>query len=127
MDDSKARKPINKHHDQLTDRGVKAQKPQAKAYLVPDGRGLYLKVQPGGSKSWLLRYQRAKKVHDMGLGSYPEVPLAEARQKALWERRALIDGIDPLAARRRGDEAAPDRGGQDDHLPRLRREIHCRA
>jgi integrase len=106
MDGSAARKPINKHPDQLTDRGVKAQKPRAKVYLVPDGRGLYLKVQPGGSKSWLLRYQRTKKVHDMGLGSYPEVPLAEARQNALWQRRALIDGIDPLAAKRREDEAA---------------------
>jgi hypothetical protein len=67
--------------DRLTDRTIRALKPKD---LVPDGRGLYLKVQPGGSKSWLLRYQRARKVHDMGLGSYPEVPLAEARQKALW-------------------------------------------
>jgi integrase len=106
MNEGKARKPINKHPDQLTDRGVRARKPQAKAYLVPDGRGLYLKVQPGGSKSWLLRYQRHGKVHDMGLGPYPTVPLAEARQKALWQRRVLIDGVDPLAARRREEEAA---------------------
>jgi Arm DNA-binding domain len=56
----------------MTARAIRALKPRDHAYLVPDGRGLYLKVQPGGARSWLLRYQIAGKVHDLGLGSYPE-------------------------------------------------------
>jgi integrase len=86
--------------DRLTDRTVKTLKPRAKPYLAPDGRGLYLKVQPGGSKSWLLRYQITGKVHDLGLGSYPEITLAEARGRALEARRQRAHGTDPLAARR---------------------------
>jgi hypothetical protein len=56
-------------------------KPRVSAFLVPDGR------QPGGAKSWLLRYQLAGKVHDLGLGSYPEISLADARGRALEARR----------------------------------------
>jgi integrase len=91
--------------DRLTDRAIRALKPRPKAYLVRDGRGLYLKVQPGGARSWLLRYQLAGKVHDLGLGPYPEVSLARAREKALAARRQKADGLDPLAARRAEREA----------------------
>jgi integrase len=80
-------------------------KPKDRAYLVPDGRGLYLKVQPGGARSWLLRYQIAGKVHDLGLGSYPEIGLADARGRALAARRVKAEGRDPLAARRAEREA----------------------
>jgi integrase len=91
--------------DRLTDRVIRALKPRPKAYLVPDGRGLYLKVQPGGARSWLLRYQLGGKVHDLGLGPYPEVALAMAREKALAARRQKVDGLDPLAKRRAEREA----------------------
>ena len=73
--------------DRLTVRAIIALRSRAKVYIVPDGRGLYLKVQPGGARSWLLRYQMAGKVHDLGLGSYPEVSLADARGRALEARR----------------------------------------
>jgi integrase len=86
--------------DRLTVRTITALKPKDRAYLVPDGRGLYLKVQPGGARSWLLRYQIGGKVHDLGLGSYPEIGLADARGRALAERRVKAEGRDPLAARR---------------------------
>ncbi len=91
--------------DRLTVRAIIAAKPRATAYLVPDGRGLYLKVQPGGARSWLVRYQIAGKVHDLGLGSYPEISLADARQRALEARRVKANGADPLAARRAEREA----------------------
>ncbi len=58
-----------------------------------------LVVKPSGAKSWVLRYQLDGRRRDMGLGSYPEVTLARAREKALEARRHLVDGIDPLAAR----------------------------
>ena len=58
-----------------------------------------LDVTAGGSRSWLLRIQRDHKRHDLGLGPYPEVTLAEARAAALERRRAILAGAAPLAHR----------------------------
>jgi integrase len=80
----------------LTDRTIKAAKPKAAAYLVSDGKGLALKVQPGGSRSWVLRYQTEGKPHVLGLGSYPEITLSDAREKALEARRLRASGTDPV-------------------------------
>ena len=65
-----------------------------------DGRGLQLRIGPSGSKSWILRYQRNGRRHDLGLGSWPEVTLAEAREKTLTARRQILDGEDPIVARK---------------------------
>ena len=65
-----------------------------------DGRGLFLYVKPSGSRSWILRYQVMGKRHDLGLGPYPEVSLAMARQRALEARRLIIEGADPIAEKR---------------------------
>lgn len=64
-----------------------------------DGDGLRLVVRTSGSKSWLLRYQIAGRRRDMGLGSYPEVSLKEARLTAAGHRKQLANGIDPMAVR----------------------------
>ena len=50
-------------------------------------RGLMLVVQAGGSRSWVLRYQMAGWRRDMGLGPYPEIGLARARERAMEARR----------------------------------------
>ena len=71
------------------------------AGLYGDGAGLSLKVTTGGSKSWIFRYMLAGKAHWMGLGSYPDVGLAEAREKAADLRKLTRQGIDPLAQRRK--------------------------
>jgi hypothetical protein len=47
----------------------------------------YLQVSATGSKSWVFRFKRDGKAHDMGLGSFPSVSLAEARQKAKEARQ----------------------------------------
>ena len=65
-------------------------------------RGLMLVVQPGGSRSWMLRYQMGGRRRDMGLGPYPEITLARAREKAMEARRLVKEGRDPLAERSRG-------------------------
>ena len=65
-----------------------------------DGRGLFLYVKPTGARSWLLRYQRHGRRHDLGLGAWPEVTLAMARQKALEGRRQIAAGDHPIAKRR---------------------------
>ena len=64
-----------------------------------DGGGLYLQVSPNVSRSWIFRYTRHARSHEMGLGSERDVSLAEARVKAADARRQLVNGIDPLAAR----------------------------
>lgn len=64
-----------------------------------DGRGLRLVVKASGRKSWVLRYQRNGKRRDMGLGSYPEVSLKEARVAAATQRGLLLQGLDPLVER----------------------------
>lgn len=65
----------------------------------PDGGGLYLQVSEWGTKAWLFRYERANRDRWMGLGPYPLISLAEAREKAVAARKALLAGVDPLTAK----------------------------
>lgn len=71
------------------------------AGIYGDGAGLSMKVTTGGSKSWVFRYMLAGKAHWMGLGSYPDVSLAEAREKASELRKLTRQQIDPLAEKRK--------------------------
>lgn len=68
--------------------------------LYADGGGLYLQVTGTGAKTWIFRYQLAGRRRDMGLGSAATVALAEAREKALAERKRVAAGVDPIEARR---------------------------
>ena len=65
--------------------------------LHSDGGTLYLSVSPRGSKSWIQRITIDGRRRDIGLGGFPAVSLAKARQRALANRVAIADGIDPLA------------------------------
>lgn len=65
-----------------------------------DGEGLRLVVSEGGAKKWLLRITIGGKRREMGLGSYPEVSLAEAREEAAKARTAARRGANPIASRR---------------------------
>ena len=65
-----------------------------------DGGGLTLLVAPSGAKSWVQRVTINGKRHDLGLGSYPAVTLAEARRKALANRALVMAGGNPLAVKR---------------------------
>lgn len=68
-----------------------------------DGRGLFLYVKASGARSWVLRYQVMGKRHDLGLGAYPEVTLAMARDRALEARRMISEGEDPIAKKRQAN------------------------
>lgn len=65
-----------------------------------DGGGLRLVVSSAGAKKWVLRFTVNGKRREMGLGSYPDVQLAEARNKASDHRNLAKSGIDPIEARR---------------------------
>lgn len=62
-----------------------------------DGRGLYLLVKPSGARSWVLRYQLHGRRRDLGLGAYPDVSLAMARERTTEARQLLANGEDPIA------------------------------
>ena len=66
-----------------------------------DGGTLYLVVAPRGSKSWVQRFTVNGKRRDHGLGGFPLVTLAEAREQAFENRRHAHRGRDPLAHKRR--------------------------
>ena len=80
----------------LTARKVETAKPGK----YGDGDGLQLAVSPSGAKKWVLRFLWQGRPREMGLGSYPEVGLAEARERALKGRRLARSGVDPIAARK---------------------------
>lgn len=83
--------------ERLTALGIKR---LTKPGLYGDGGGLTLQITKSGSKSWLLRYMIDGKPYGMGLGPLHTVSLAQARQKALVARQQLLDGINPLEAKK---------------------------
>ena len=62
-----------------------------------DGGTLYLCVKASGAKSWIQRITIDGRRHDIGLGSFPVVSLAKARERAFANRVAVADGRNPLA------------------------------
>ena len=67
--------------------------------IYGDGGGLYLVVKSATSRSWVFRFMLNRRAREMGLGSYPERSLAEARSLAFDARKLLVDDIDPIADR----------------------------
>ncbi len=84
----------------LTDTAVRQARARDRAYKLADGRGLTLLIQPNGSKWWRFRYRWAGAERMLSLGTYPDTPLAEARNRREAARQALDKGIDPGAERR---------------------------
>lgn len=79
----------------LTAMDVKQAKPTSKPQKLTDSGGLYLLVQPNGSKYWRLDYRHSGKRKTLALGVYPDVTLAEARSARDDARKQLACGVDP--------------------------------
>lgn len=62
--------------------------------------GLYLQLTPTGGKTWVLRMIVGKRRRDIGLGGYPTVTLAQAREKAREARALVAAGVDPVEERK---------------------------
>ncbi|MBP0494007.1 integrase arm-type DNA-binding domain-containing protein [Roseomonas sp. SG15] len=71
-----------------------------------DGGGLWLQVRDADHRSWLFRYTLHGRAREMGLGPFPDVSLADARQQAQTQRALLRAGVDPLARRQEEKAAA---------------------
>jgi hypothetical protein len=68
-------------------------------HAVGDPSGLYLCVADG-ARSWILRYSFAGRRREMGLGSYSDLSLAQARENAREQRALIRQGVDPIEAKR---------------------------
>ena len=84
----------------LTDTAIKKAKPSDKPVKLSDGKGLYLLVNPVGSKLWRWKYRVLGKEKVMSLGMYPDVSLAQARDGVENARKVLAAGNDPMAIRK---------------------------
>lgn len=91
----------------LSDAKARNAIPRPRPYKIADGEGLFLLVTPSGGKYWRLKYFFGGKEKLLALGVYPEVSLADAREKRTQARKAIAAGIDPAEikkeARRRKD------------------------
>jgi integrase len=90
----------------LTDRAIRNATPDEKAFRMFDGGGMYLEVAPSGGKWWRLKYRHQGKEKRLSLGVFPDVTLADARERRDDARRLLARGIDPSAQRKAEKRAA---------------------
>jgi integrase len=74
---------------------VQTAKPKGKPYKLFDGDGLYLLVTEKGHKWWRLKYRFGGKEKSLALGTYPEISLADARERRNEARKQVARGIDP--------------------------------
>lgn len=95
----------------LTNVKIRSAKPRGKPYKLYDEMGLYVLVQPSGSKLWNFKYRYLGKEKKLSFGAYPGVSLKEARRLRSEARVLLDDGLDPsrekkkkLAAAKLGQE-----------------------
>jgi len=84
----------------LTDAALRALKPGEKTRKVSDAQGLFIQVEPNGSRLWRLGYRYQNKQKLLALGAYPEIGLKEARAARDAARAQLRDGIDPAVQKR---------------------------
>ena len=89
----------------LNDSKIRKLKSFSRPVKLSDSHGLYLLVNPGGSRIWYLKYRFNGKESRVSLGAYPLVSLAEARQQRDGIRKILAQNINP-AQQRMAEEAA---------------------
>ncbi|TDJ27189.1 MAG: DUF4102 domain-containing protein [Gammaproteobacteria bacterium] len=92
----------------LTQKAIKALKPRQRPYKASDGGGLYLAINPTGSKLWRWKYRVEGREKLLSLGIYPTVSLKVARTRRDEARQLLDQGIDPSAVKRAAKGALGD-------------------
>lgn len=90
----------------LSDAKVRNARPRSKRYKFADGEGLFLVVMPSGSKYWRLKYFFAGREKLLALGVYPDIGLAEARERRAEARKLLATGKDPGEAKQEAKQLA---------------------
>jgi integrase len=105
----------------LNVKSIEAAVARGKPDRMSDGAGLYLSITPrkgdGASAKWTLRYRHDGRDREMGLGTFPQVSLADARRKASQARQAINAGHDPIQERQdRREERATARRNTFEHV-----------
>lgn len=90
----------------LSAAAVRSVKGRDKPYKLTDGGGLYLHVTPNGSRHWRMNYRFGGKQATLSFGAFPDVGLADAREKRDAMRKLLANGIDPMIWRKQQELAA---------------------
>jgi hypothetical protein len=112
----------------FSDGGLCNLKPTERPYKRFDGGGLFVQVNPSGSKLWHLKYRFGGKEKLLCFGPYPVLSLKDAREKRDQAKRQLLDGLDPSEQRKRArlqDErqrAVTFGGVAEEYLDKLRKE-----
>lgn len=83
----------------LTETQAKKAKPRERAYKLADSEGLFLLVQPNGTKLWRMKYRIAGKEKLLSFGAYPALGIAAARDKRKAAKALLAEGKDPMKAK----------------------------
>ncbi|OSK39939.1 tyrosine-type recombinase/integrase [Escherichia coli] len=83
----------------LTSAKIRTLKPSDKLFKVSDSHGLYLRVKPGSSRHWYLKYRISGKESRIALGTYPAISLSDARQQREGIRKMLALNINPVQQR----------------------------
>lgn len=81
----------------LTELEVRKTKPTDKQQKLTDGGGLYLLIHPNGGKYWQMAYRFGGKQKTLSLGVYPDISLADARERREQARKLLANDADPGA------------------------------
>lgn len=76
-------------------------------HFVGGVSGLALQILPTGGQTWILRAVMGSKRRDMGLGGFPDLPLAKAREAARDARALIRAGLDPIDQKRSARSALP--------------------
>lgn len=89
----------------LTVTSINSARPRERSYKLFDGNGLFLLVEPSGSKLWRLKYRFGGKERKLALGRYPETSLKEARDRRANARKLIEEGVDPGEQKRAEKQA----------------------
>lgn len=92
----------------LTAIQVKNAKPKDKVYRIADQGGLCLEVKTTGKKFWRYRYRFEGKATMLGLGSYPSMSLAEAREAHMQASKTLKSGLNPKQVKKAESQVQSD-------------------
>ena len=83
----------------ISDLAARKATPKSKPFKLADQGGLYLHVQPSGSKLWRMKYRFGRKEKLLSFGPYPMITIAEARAKRDQAKKLLADGRDPAVSK----------------------------
>jgi len=93
----------------LSDIAIRKTKPAEKPTKLTDGGGLYLLLNPNGSRWWRLDYRYGGKRKTLSMGVYPDVGLKDARNRRDEARKLLASDVDPGENRKATKAAKVDR------------------